>query len=396
MKTLSSLIENHREGWTLEQDFFTRDDIFAADVKHIWKKQWLFAGFTAQIPKSGDFFVYNLFNESVIIIRGEKDQIYAHHNSCRHRGSTICKEETGHAKQLVCPYHSWAYKKDGSLRAARLMPEDFDKSEYGLQPVKLKILEGLIFISLSENPPSFQQINDDFAPFLRPFKFENAKVGHRSRLELHGNWKLFIQNFRECYHCGTAHPEYCNAVVGANYMEDDKRDEHWEKSKRNWSEKGLASETVEFKEGTSHFAIRYPLREGVQSYSLDGSPVSIPMGDHKDYDNGVVGLVKLPNFCFDCVSDYTWAMRITPKDATHCTVDIIFLVDGNAVEGVDYQLDKLTKFWDITAGQDWELIRNSQIGIESSQYRQGPYSLVEKEVSDFDMWYISELKGAGK
>ncbi|MDX1545254.1 MAG: SRPBCC family protein, partial [Christiangramia sp.] len=303
-----------------------------------------------------------------------------------------CTEESGHAKTLTCPYHCWVYKKNGDLRAARLMPDDFDKSEHGLHPVNVEVVEGLIFICLSQSPPDFHKVLDDFKPFLKPYKFENAKVAHHDRYEIKGNWKLFVQNFRECYHCGPAHPEYCSAVVGANYMEDEIRDSHWEKSKQQWEEKGLAYETVDFKPNTSHFAIRYPLREGIQSYSLDGKAVSIPMGDHTDYENGVVGFVKLPNFWLDCVSDYAWAMRITPKDARSCIIDITFLVDYNAKEGKDYSKENLTQFWDITGGQDWELIKNNQTGIESSQYRPGPYSLVEKEVSDFDAWYISELK----
>lgn len=84
-------------------------------------------------------------------------------------------------------------------------------------------------------------------------------------------------------------------------------------------------------------------------------------------------------------------MRITPIDATHCDVDITFLVDKNAVEGKDYELEKLTAFWKITGGQDWELIKNNQKGIESSRYRPGPYSVAEEDVSTFDKWYITQL-----
>jgi Rieske 2Fe-2S family protein len=175
-------------------------------------------------------------------------------------------------------------------------------------------------------------------------------------------------------------------------MEDEALKEELEKSRVNWVKKGLQVDTVELNGKSSHYAIRYPLREGVQSYSLDGKPVSSLMGSHKDYNNGVVGLLTLPNICLDCVSDYAWAMRITPTDATHCIVDITFLVDQHAVEGEDYNVKNLTNFWDITGGQDWELIRNNQKGIESAKYTVGPYSMAEESVADFDEWYINRLK----
>ena len=98
--------------------------------RHIWKKYWLFAGTTAEIPRPGDYFVYKLQNDSIIIIRGNNGEVHAHYNTCRHRGSLICIEERGHAPKLVCPYHQWVYEKDGSLFKARLMPEEFDRSAY--------------------------------------------------------------------------------------------------------------------------------------------------------------------------------------------------------------------------------------------------------------------------
>lgn len=392
MKNLIKLIENRRPGISLEQDFFCDKKIFEADIEYIWGKEWLFAGFEAQIPNSGDYVLYNLSNESVIIIRGNEGQLHAHFNTCRHRGSIICTEEKGNARNLICPYHCWVYEKNGDLKAARLMPKDFDKTEYGLKSVHLEILDGLIFICLANSPKPFTSISTEFQPYLEPFEFANAKIARQDRYECHGNWKLFAQNFRECYHCGPAHPEYCNAVVGANFMEDDELSDYWEESKNNWRKKGLAINTVNINNNSSHYAVRYPLRKGVKSYSLDGNPVSSLMGRHVDFDNGVVGLVTFPNFWLDAVSDYAWAMRITPKDATSCFVDITFLVDKDAIEGKDYKLNTLTQFWDITGGQDWELIKNNQKGIETDSYSPGPYANVEEEVKVFDNWYISKLK----
>jgi phenylpropionate dioxygenase-like ring-hydroxylating dioxygenase large terminal subunit len=387
---VKQLLDNYRSGFSLEQPFYISEDVFHAEWKAIWGKFWLFAGTTADIPKPGDYFVYQLRNESVIIIRGNKGEVHAHFNTCRHRGSLICLEERGNTPKLVCPYHQWVFEKDGSLFKARLMDEDFDKTAYGLHPVRSVVVEGFIFISLSENPPDISVLKTDFYPFLKPFQIDKAKLAYRKKYRLRTNWKLVAENFRECYHCGPAHPEYCSAVIGANMKES--AAEVLEEQKIKWTEKGLATDTVEFTDNSFHFAIRYPLRPGVQSYSLDGKAVSKPMGDHKDHDAGVLGMVVYPNFWMDAVSDYMWTMRITAISASETELDLAWLVDANAEEGKDFEVDRLVEFWKITGEQDWKLCENNFKGIESSKYSPGPYAPVEHDVTRYVDWYIGRMR----
>lgn len=389
-KQFESLLENHKQGFSLSQDFYTDPQIFNFEWQHIWKKLWLFAGTTADIPKAGDFFTWQLQNDSVVIIRGNKGEVHALHNSCRHRGSVICLEEKGSAPKLVCPYHQWVYDKDGSLLNARLMPDDFDKTEFGLHKIHVEVVNGFIFISLADNPPSLEKLKEDYAPFLTPFKIDEARVAFKKRYELRTNWKLVAENFRECYHCGPAHPEYCSAVIGANMKES--AVETLAEKKPVWKENGLAIETVDFGKNSHHFAIRYPLRPGIQSYSLDGKTVSIPMGEHKNYDAGVLGMVVYPNFWMDAVSDYMWTMRLTAVNSSSTIIDLCWLVDKNAVEGKDYTTERLIEFWKITGEQDWELCENNFRGIESSAYQPGPYAPVEEDVAKYIDWYLNQLK----
>lgn len=387
---LRKLLDEQQHGFSLEQPFYLDNDVFDAEMETIWKKYWLFAGTVASIPKAGDYFLYKVHNDSVIIIRGNGGEVYAHYNTCRHRGSLICLEEKGRAPKLVCPYHQWVYDKDGSLVNARLMPDDFDKSEFGLHPVKVEVAAGLIFISLSENPPDFKKVADDYFPFLKPYKIESAKVAFQKSYELRTNWKLVAENFRECYHCGPAHPEYCSAVIGANMKES--AVEVLDQRKTEWEQGGLAVNTIEFENDSFHFGIRYPLRPGVLSYSTDGTAVAIPMGEHKDYNAGVLGLVVLPNFWMDAVSDYMWTMRVTPVSPSKTLIDLAWLVDKNAVEGENYTLKHLTEFWQITGEQDWQLCENNFAGIESSAYKPGPYAPIEIDVVKFIDWYLNRLR----
>jgi len=392
MNTISveDLLERYRSGYSLEQPFYTNLQLFDLEWQHIWKKYWLFAGTTAEIQEPGDYFVFGLRNDSVIIMRGNNGEVFAHHNTCRHRGSLICLEEKGHAAKLICPYHQWVYDKDGSLLKARLMPEDFERTSHGLHPVHVQVANGFIFISLAEKPPDFSRVLEDYQPFLSPYKINEAKCAYTKRYELRTNWKLVAENFRECYHCGPAHPEYCSAVIGANLRET--VDDILADRRIEWKRKGLAIDNIDFINDSFHFAVRYPLRPGVQSYSLDGKAVAVPMGEHTDYDAGVLGLVVYPNFWMDAVSDYMWTMRLTAVSPSCTIVDLAWLVDKNAIEGVDYSIERLTDFWRITGEQDWKLCENNFLGVESSHYQPGPYAPVETDVAKFVDWYIERLR----
>jgi phenylpropionate dioxygenase-like ring-hydroxylating dioxygenase large terminal subunit len=387
---IKSLVENYRSGFSLEQPFYTSKEVFEAEWKSIFQKHWLYAGNTAQIAKAGDYFLYHLQNDSIIVIRGNNGEVYAHYNTCRHRGSAICLNDTGHAAKLICPYHQWVYDKDGSLLNARMMPDDFCKEEYNLHSAHVQIVEGLIFICLAETAPDFSPVKNSLGSFLKPYKINNAKVAAIKKYTLNANWKLVAENFRECYHCGGAHPEYCSAVIGANLRED--TNELTATKQKTWNEKGLETKLVEVTNGTTTYAIRYPLRPGFESYSVDGKKVSIPMGTHKDHDAGVIGLVNYPNFWMDAVSDYVWTMKVTPVNASTTDVEFCWLVDPNAIEGRDYTLERLTEFWKITGDQDGKLCENNFKGILSNAYQPGPYAPVEDQVINFVDWCVKQLK----
>ena len=149
---------------------------------------------------------------------------------------------------------------------------------------------------------------------------------------------------------------------------------------------------MDFENDSFHFAVRYPLRPGVVSYSLDGKAVATPMGEHKDFDAGVLGLVVYPNFWMDAVSDYMWIMLLTAVSPSLTYIDLAWLVDKVAKEGIDYTLDRLTDFWRITGEQDWELCENNFRGIESSHYQPGPYAPIEMDVVKFVDWYIERMR----
>ena len=210
MLEFNHLLKNYQEGKTLPQDFYTNSNIFSEEMKRIYFKQWLMVDHISRIPNPGDYFVFDAEKESIIVIRGRDNEVRAFYNVCTHRGSRICLDEEGSKKLLVCPYHAWSFSAEGELKAARFMPEDFKKEEWGLRECHLKIYEGLVFINLSlDEPMNFDEFIEPLKEMMEFHQTSKSKIAIRKKYPTHANFKLVLENFQECYHCPTAHPELC-------------------------------------------------------------------------------------------------------------------------------------------------------------------------------------------
>ncbi len=136
----------------------------------------------------------------------------------------MCLEASGPSSRLVCPYHQWSYDLDGRLVQARHMGDDFDAAGIGLKPAHVEVVAGWIFVSLAEQPPSLDDYRRDVEPFLAPVDVDNCKVAHESTIVEQGNWKLVMENNRECYHCAGSHPELCETLAEYDAVDDPRAD----------------------------------------------------------------------------------------------------------------------------------------------------------------------------
>ncbi len=325
--------------------------------------------------------------------------MHALYNVCRHRGSQICWEETGHVGNLVCPYHAWVYNRDGTLKHARLFPEDFDKSRFGLHRAPVEVLEGFIFFSLSDEPVGFEPTLRDIRPRMEPHDFGNAKVCHTKRVYVQSNWKILAENYRECYHCGPAHPELCRTLPLAAAVGSPKHTLEVERlteiAEVRWREMGLPSEPVPQTVDTWYQVFRFPLSEGFLSHTVDGQMVAPPLGrfeSERPEDIGFFGTAILPTFTVECSGDHAVMMCFTPAGPTVTEVYMEWLVRGDAVEGVDYDVDRVTHMWNIISPQDWRICEGTQVSVSSNHYRSGPYSEVESWADTFIRWYLQSLQ----
>jgi Rieske 2Fe-2S family protein len=395
-QSITALIDAQTARTSLDQAFYTDNDIYQRDIEEVYLKSWLYAGHLSEIPRVGDWFLFEMAGESVIIVRSEDNLVNALLNVCRHRGSKICIDNSGCSKKLVCRYHGWSYSLDGRLYSAAHMPDDFDKSAIKLKKIHTEILEGMVYINFSEQPSSFERVREGLTGCLRPYRLDQARVAHRQSYSIDANWKLSVENYTECYHCAPSHPEYTrgHSLAKPGARSADLMEEVMSRA----VVCGLSEETVsrvyldEPGFGSGYAYERYPMWRGHITGSEDGQPVAPLMGEIKDYDGGTTDFQVGPVTFALAYCDYVVIYRFTPVSLNQSECDITWLVNGDAEEGKDYDKARLTWLWDVTTAADKRIIEYNAEGVNSRFYEPGPYSKMEEFTWKFMSWYLQAIR----
>ena len=390
---LAEWIGKRRIGFSLPADFFTTAEAYRAD-EQIFRRNWIYAGATAELAEPGSFFTLTVFGDPIVVLRSLDGSIRAFHNVCRHHGAKICLEERGQARRLRCTYHHWSYHLDGSLAVARGMPAGFDGAEYPLKQVAVEIVQGMIFICLAQDPPDISDFRAAASPYLAPHAAGRTKVAHRSTIIERANWKLVIENNRECYHCPGNHPEFLTASYDVTLPGDTRVDQAFAANlashQAEWDAMELAH--LDAGGGIHYRCIRLPLKPGFHSFTLDGEPGCRKLlGDLATPRLGSLRMFRPPNSWNHYLADHIINFRVIPLSPNETAVQTIWLVHEDAEEGVDYDVERLTKVWIKTNDQDRRLVEMNQEAIASSAYEPGPQSEEEFLVADFQDWYFAEL-----
>ncbi|WP_457808864.1 aromatic ring-hydroxylating oxygenase subunit alpha [Kushneria sp. EE4] len=388
----ADLLQNRNPTYSLPQPFYNDARFFALDMQEIFEKEWLFAGMTCEIPAKGNFMTLEIGDNPIVIVRGAEGVIHAFHNVCRHRGSRLCTKEKGKVAKLVCPYHQWTYELDGRLLfAGSDMGTDFDLGQFGLKPVNVRTAGGFVFINLSEEPPAIDDFLVTLEHYLEPYDMDNVKVATQTTIVEQANWKLVIENNRECYHCNGAHPELLNSLIEFDDTEDPRATEKYKelvtRKQADWNQEQVPWQLKRF--GKRNRLTRTPLLDNVVSMTMDGKPgCKKLMGRLTSPDMGSLRILHLPNSWNHFMGDHSVVFRVLPLGPQQTMVTTKWLVHKDAVEGEDYDVDNLRHVWDATNDQDRQLAEENQRGINSRAYQPGPYSeTYEFGVIDFVNWY---------
>jgi phenylpropionate dioxygenase-like ring-hydroxylating dioxygenase large terminal subunit len=435
------------EGTTIPAEYYVEEKHFASDERFIADNFWLMADHENRIPKPGDYFVFEYGRgDSVIVVRDQAGAVKAYHNVCRHRGSRLCLHDMdkvlpsesrpdgkpsdprlsvvqsgphGNTPLFRCPYHAWTYDLSGKLVSYPPgLPARFDAAQLGLHPCHVRTVEGFIFLSLArQDPPDFDSFVANWRTVCQEYGTAKLKVVARKAYPTKANWKLALENFRECYHCQHAHTRSFTAthvLFLPSTTESQRRGMEQEMARHGHPVQprddyfGLYRQS---QPATPRDALAPPAQPaaggmgmgggrgthlpiGFVTASLDGKAVAPLLPSRKEWTHRRASATT--GFSTSFISfydDHVAVARFTPRGVMSTDVEIFWMVNA-AARDKEVDIPRMMAVWDITYREDRWIVENNHHGILNSRYNYGggqPYAESEGGPAGLVKWYMSEV-----
>ena len=345
---LERVLRPQGEALTLPAAAYLDEAVLAWEHRYVFAGGWTCLGRVAEVlpPDTAQRAVE--VGDVGVLLTVHEGRIQAFANVCRHRGHELLATGTGATGRRVrCPYHGWSYTLDGALRTAPRMGDGFDGTGYGLVELPARDWHGWLFVNASGTAPDFDAWLGGLAGLLAPYRAEDLVVAASHTYRVAANWKLIAENYHECYHCPSIHPELCRVSPPD--------------SGENWALPGAWV-------GGSML-----LRDGADTMSLDGRSAARALPGVDPRTVRYVGL--LPNLLVSAHPDYVLTHRLVPLAPALTRVECAWLFPpGVADPGY------AVRFWDLTNRQDWAACESVQRGVSSPHYRPGPLAPQEDAV----------------
>ena len=363
---------NETSDWTprptLSGTDYTSLEVYEQEREHVWWGDWVCVGRAEDVPNPGDYLVRNLAGESIFITRNDQSELRAFYNVCSHRGTRFVDGPSGSARKVfVCPYHSWSYDLNGCLVGSPNVKEDeaFDRSTYPLHAIAVEAYAGFLFVNLAEKQrPLLEQLTsgaETITAFER-FKMDELRVGVRLRYEVDANWKILVENYNECLHCPTIHPELVKVVPLFRFGEE-------------WDEQ-IADDGNRMIEGATSFT-----KTGHSELP------KLPGLNPEDYEM-YFGMFSFPNLMLNLHPDCGMYYIVYPNGPGRSTVISEYLFRPETIASPDFAPEPVVEFWDLVSTQDWEVCRRAQTGVGSRAYTTGIYPRQDR----FLYWFNEEWR----
>ncbi|HEY7565651.1 MAG TPA: aromatic ring-hydroxylating dioxygenase subunit alpha [Acidimicrobiia bacterium] len=358
---LENLARPFGQSRTLPALAYRSEELFAWEREHIFSGGWMCLGRTEDLLGPGQLRAMAHGNEEILLARDAEGTVRGFSNVCRHRGHPLVEVgEAIDARLIRCPYHSWSYRFDGSLRAAPTLTQspDFDPTEWPLSPVRVGEWMGWLFLDLSGSAESLNETFGNLAEVLAPYEPDRLTRVARHSYEVQANWKLIVENYHECYHCTSIHPELCQ-VSPPDSGED-------------FAPTGL------WCGGTMD------LKEHAVTMSLTGESFGVNFRDlPPGRERNVLYLGVWPNLLISPHPDYVLTHRMVPMAPGRTYVECDWLFPPEALELAGFDPGYAVEFWDITNREDWNACENVQRGTANRGFAPGPLSPWESTLYQF-------------
>jgi glycine betaine catabolism A len=345
------------------------------DAVLAWEREHFFGGWQC-VGRSGDVApggmrAQSLGEYGVLLTRDKEGVLHGFENACRHRGHELLPcGASQEARAIVCPYHAWSYRLDGSLIGAPGHHDvELDKSTLGLKTIEVREWHGWIFIDRTGRGGKFQEHIGELEDVVARYGAADLVTPVSHEYDVAANWKVIIENYQECYHCAMIHPELCR-VSPPESGDNVELDGDWVGG---WMD----------------------LRETAQTMSLDGRSGGTAIARLDEHEKRTVMYVAvLPNLLISLHPDYVMTHLLTPlaPGRTRIRCSWAFPAEVANAEGFDpaYAVD----FWDITNRQDWAACESVQRGMRAPQFEPGPLAPSEDGVYHFVSYVARAYQGS--
>ena len=368
----------HRTEAGLPAAWYYDPDHYRRELTNIWYRDWVAVGRAEDIARPGDYFVAEIGEQRLIITRATDGSVKAFHDTCRHRGSSLCTVARGRFAngRIVCPYHAWTYDLNGRLIATpvRIETPDFRLDDYVLYAAHVAEWGGFVFVTLAETPSEFAAYLGRDAATLEQWPLAEMISVRRETQRLACNWKVYWENYSECYHCPLVHPELCRVVPVYRHGVLDQADVP------GGSARDLADP-------------RPRVGPGLETWTLDGHSSLPPIAgpDEATRALGMAFATFTANMFVVGHPDYVRSVRMSPRgpEALELTVD--WLLPKATAERHAAELDRVFELGRLVIAQDAEACERNQRGLKSLRHQHGVLVPQEQSVWEFHRWLHQRL-----
>jgi len=351
------------------------------ELRRIWYRNWVYVGRSTEVARSRSFCTFELGDQRLLLVRGDDGVLRGFHNTCRHRGAALCREPAGvmRAGAIVCPYHAWVYDLQGELlrTSSKHHPSGFDVADYPLYGINVREWRGFIFVALTDDPPPFERIFDLPLNRLDAWPLEELIVGHTLLKTIESNWKIFWENYNECLHCPSVHPQLSQLVpiYGRGILEE-RDDPEWRTH--------AADADPKYKGG---------LRSGAATWSLDGRASTAPFPNLSDDDRkaGHLYLTSVPSVFLVGHIDYVRVVRLRPLGPEQTELRVEYLFSPETLADRQFDLRNIVDFTNRVMTEDAEVCELNQRGLKAGPHMRGVVMPEEYVVRQFHDWVRAEL-----
>ncbi len=350
---------------------------FVAERQAALFADWFCVGREECVPESGDYLSADVAGESILVVRTEEG-LAGYYNLCRHRGSRLVPPAAGQPAAdpgrsgclaggtIRCPYHGWTYGTDGALRSAPFLPDlRRYRDQLGLHPVGVATWGGFIFVRLAAAGPALLAQLCGADQRLASYPLDQLRTGRRAVYRVAANWKVILENYNECYHCGPVHPELCELVPAF----------------------GRGGGGLDWDAGIPH-------RDGAYTFTLTGTTKRAPFpGLGETERTRHLGELVLPNLMLSMSCDHVVAFTLWPHDAGHTTIACDFLFHPDEIARADFDPSDAVEFWDLVNRQDWAICELVQDGMRSRMFTAGYLAPMEQPSADVGRYVSARLGG---